>query len=57
MKITHPLDCFFALLTITLGSMVLILGELPLFYISIQLGVVLLQTFRVGYTFAKEDLL
>ncbi len=57
MKITHTLDGFFALLIITFGSMVLILGELPPFYTFIQLGVVLLQTFRVGYTFAKEGLL
>ena len=57
MKITHPLDGFFALLTITFGSMALILGELTPFQLFVPLGVVLLQTFRVGYTIAKEGLL
>lgn len=57
MKITHPLDWVFALLTILIGSMVLILGELPPFALFVPLGVVLLQTFRVGYTIAKEGLL
>jgi hypothetical protein len=58
MKITHPLDWFFALLTITFWSLVLILGEsIPTFYLFIPLGFVLFQTFRVGYTVAKEGLL
>ena len=57
MKITHPLDWFFALSTISLGSMVLILGELPPFQLFVPLVFILLQTFLVGYTVAKEGLL
>jgi hypothetical protein len=57
MKITHTLDWAFAIFTILIGSFVVIVGVLPAGYLLIQLGVVLLQTFRVGYTVAKEGLL
>tara|TARA_R100000541_G_C1897352_1_gene84008 strand:- start:54999 stop:55172 length:174 start_codon:yes stop_codon:yes gene_type:complete len=57
MKIVNSFDWVFATLTILIGSFVIIVGSLPAEYLFIQLMVVLLQTFRVGYTFAKEGLL
>ena len=56
-EITHPADLIFSLLTVVIGSIVLVLGELPTEFLVVQLMFVLLQTFRLGYTSDKKDLI